>query len=389
MDRTEEKRKLQDLTENQVVQTTNENDLQFRELLDKEGFKRSDGSSYLSDRRENQGLGEDVCYWVFGGEFDDVSFCYKEGYEILQASEFLTPKIKKSELLNRIEVLEKKVAELEEIAKVTIENEVENSKCVKLDKPQFEVGKVYKDGSVMFYCTRVNDGKPFGFGFALDGNWYEDDDNYWDRNFTEATSEEWFERLKKEYYRLGYKKGVTIKSQDRPPSKIIGDPYWASGSKLISVETEIVKGQGNQFYPVMKGGKWSEIVEVEILQFEVGEVYTGSHNMFVYCTKVKDGKIYGFGTDAAGDWQENDYQFDNYWDISGKATKEDWKEVVLNLAYNRGYHKMVKDFIRFEFQSNHSVLVIVTGTTDNQCYIPIMSKGRWLFRYTLEWCNEK
>lgn len=173
--------------------------------------------------------------------------------------------------------------------------------------PVAKVGNFYKtSGDIMFCCTKVEGRKIFGFGFGDKGVWREDGNLFAEGQqylmLSPASSEEWFARLEKEYYRLGYKKGVTIKYEDRPPSKIVGDPYWAGGSRLISVETEIVAGQDNQFYPVMQGGKWSEIVEVvEESQYAPGTL--GAFWDGDWETEVKDLNVFiGYFDEKCDDW---------------------------------------------------------------------------------------
>lgn len=175
----------------------------------------------------------------------------------------LKPKIKKSELLNRIEVLEKKVAELE--CKGTIE--------VEAKKPQFEVGKVYKDDLAMFYCTRIKYGKPYGFGFDYSGSWEEEVCCYWfTPNITEATPEEWFKRLEEEAKKRGFVKGVRFNSPNALfdfsfNQQIIEENFkWYSGGRTLGCSTDKNPERGN----IMQGGKWAEIIEEP--QYKIGTI---------------------------------------------------------------------------------------------------------------------
>lgn len=144
--------KLKDLTENQVVQTTAENDKQFRELLNNKGFKWCDGDSYVDF--STFGRKETTYYNVTRGTFGTRKLFEEKGKEILQASDFLTKKIKKSELLERIELLEKKVVDLEEKSKVIVEFE----QRIEADKPKFEVGTLgaFWDGDYEYAINNLN-----------------------------------------------------------------------------------------------------------------------------------------------------------------------------------------------------------------------------------------
>lgn len=173
-----------------------------------------------------------------------------------------TQKIKESELLNRIEVLENKVAELE--GKGTIE--------VEEDKPQFEVGKVYKLYLAMFYCTKIKDGKPYGFGFDYFGNWCEEDGIPFGGNLTKATPEEWFKRLEEEAKKRGFVKGVRFNSPNAMydfsfNQQIIEENFeWDSEKRSLKCKTDKNYGGGN----VMKDGKWAEIIEES--QYQIGTI---------------------------------------------------------------------------------------------------------------------
>lgn len=191
------------------------------------------------------------------------------------------PKIKKAELLERIEDLEENVLNLgnllkdltEKTNKVTIVHPAEfvgdsmkefkvvfgdigkGTVEIKEEKPAFEVGKVYKgENAIMFYCTKVKYGRPYGFGFSLANDWMEDDDEYWDDYFTEATPEEWFSRLEEEAKKRGYKDGVKVM-----PLWVTPKDYWEVLTNTITSRFE-----NGAFYLsccVMNNGKWAEIIE--------------------------------------------------------------------------------------------------------------------------------
>ena len=99
--------KLKDLTEKQVVQTTEENHEKFMKLLDKEGFKWYDGDSYLDKSIKANKYEDGTCYRVKTGMSGYKHFYEQEGCEIIPASKFLKPS--KKELIARIERLEKSV----------------------------------------------------------------------------------------------------------------------------------------------------------------------------------------------------------------------------------------------------------------------------------------
>lgn len=239
----------------------------------------------------------------------------------------LMPKIKKAELLERIEKLEEYVKELIDnpkvtvvhpptwandpgtvIGKGTIEIEEENplekitgvnesveaiknmllrkgvlteqdftsyiiekhniqaptiSDCKPAEKPAFEVGKVYKGDKIMFYCTKVKDERPLGFGFGQNGEWEEEDGFSWfSPNITEATPEEWFKRLEEEAKKR-YPKGTKMKclrgwSDENASEWYDNTPkfkYQNSNHTLWAMEINFFN------ICVMKEGKWAEIIE--------------------------------------------------------------------------------------------------------------------------------
>jgi len=103
------KRKLEDLTDKQVIQTTRENDLAFRTLLHDKGYKWYSGASYIGSYKPNEN-----CYNVLDGLQASKDHYLNKGYEILQASDFI--KTSKREMLEqneaRLDDLEKKFSEL-------------------------------------------------------------------------------------------------------------------------------------------------------------------------------------------------------------------------------------------------------------------------------------
>lgn len=188
----------------------------------------------------------------------------------------LTQKIKESELLNRIEMLEKKVADLEEKSKVTIvypptwatepgsvigKGTIE----VEADKPQFEVGKVYKLDLAMFYCTKIKDGKPYGFGFDFFGNWCEEDGIPFSGNLTEATPEEWFKRLEEEAKERGFVKGVRFNSPNSKASYAVNQTIIIDKIGYESFQDNFYiyceRSDKNKQAIIMEDGKWAEIIE--------------------------------------------------------------------------------------------------------------------------------
>lgn len=129
---------------------------------------------------------------------------------------------------------------------------------IEAEKPAFEVGKVYKDGLAMFYCTRIEDGKPFGFGFDLIGQWWEDDGDFWAGDFTEATPEEWFSRLEEEAKKK-YPKGCKVKClHNSIYNKIDTLNFTGYHSDTGCLRH---KDSNNFVCCVMQDGKWAEIIE--------------------------------------------------------------------------------------------------------------------------------
>lgn len=139
--------------------------------------------------------------------------------------------------------------------------------AIEAEKPAFEVGKVYKgENAIMFYCTRIKDGKPYGFGFSLANDWMEDDDEYWDDYFIEATPEEWFSRLEEEAKKRGFNEMVKFKTFDGRVCTLLKVSHISESGSL---HPEIPKNEWENsegMYissnpPIMDNGKWAEIIE--------------------------------------------------------------------------------------------------------------------------------
>lgn len=100
----------------------------------------------------------------------------------------------KQELLNKIEELKQQVQQL--------------------DKPQFEVGKVYKKGKSIFMVTESNNTYIINYGFDYYGEWMNKRDrsivNVYFSEYLPATTNEWKEALINHAKKMGYKEGVTI-----------------------------------------------------------------------------------------------------------------------------------------------------------------------------------
>lgn len=177
---------------------------------------------------------------------------------------------------------------------------------IEAEKPAFEVGKVYKDGLAMFYCTRIEDGKPFGFGFDLIGQWWEDDGDFWAGDFTEATPEEWFSRLEEEAKKK-YPKGCKVKClHNSIYNKIDTLNFTGYHSDTGCLRH---KDSNNFVCCVMQDGKWAEIIEEPQYQagtlgafwdgdweqsLNEGEVYVGyfGSKEGIYFHPIKSNAIY-------------------------------------------------------------------------------------------------
>ena len=120
------------------------------------------------------------------------------------------------------------------------------------EQPKFEVGKVYKLYLAMFYCTKIKDGKPYGFGFDYFGNWCEEDGIPFSGNLVEATPEEWIKRLEEEAKKRGFVKGVIVNGKE-----IEGTFFNIFEDELCSYQ----KGSKEDSVIIMKDGKWAEIIE--------------------------------------------------------------------------------------------------------------------------------
>jgi len=128
--------------------------------------------------------------------------------------------------------------------------------------PSLEVGKWYKSGVSFMFLTTDNpqDKQKVGYGIDGTGEW-TDKYTFWEcyrYRYTPATDKEVETALIKEAKKR-YKKGDLI-SFEGHKGNVIGNIYWASGSKCVSVETNN-KSRGNENFPLMLKGKWAEIIE--------------------------------------------------------------------------------------------------------------------------------
>jgi len=181
------------------------------------------------------------------------------------------PKVKKSELLEMIKGLESKVNDLNiSISDLQIKNFSDMNANAGLnhfsavDKPKFEVGKVYKGENVIFMCTLLNDGnKPFGYGIAF-GDWMENNnEDHWDTSSTEATEQEWFEALSNYAIENGYVKGVKIGGFE------LTGGYFNNGKNtyLTAYCYGRIDADGIE---IMQDGKW---IPLDKPQYEIGATY--------------------------------------------------------------------------------------------------------------------
>jgi len=127
--------------------------------------------------------------------------------------------------------------------------------------PSLEVGKWYNsDNDSLIFITEFLDSCDFdGYGF-FHGKWENKSYNYYSYEYglVPATDKEVETALIKEAKKR-YKKGDLI-SFEGHKGNVIGNIYWASGSKCVSVETNN-KSRGNENFPLMLKGKWAEIIE--------------------------------------------------------------------------------------------------------------------------------
>lgn len=153
-----------------------------------------------------------------------------------------------------------------------------------IEKPEFEVGKWYKSEenkkchSTLFYCTRINEDRMYGYGF-VNSEW-ENDSSIWiadkENNCIEATPTEVQEALEKEAVKRGFKEGEKV-------TAILGKgkikTTWILGKltyrKCLS---EWIFGDGN--YCIFNYGVWAEIQKTMSTLDYVKEFYeTSSINL--------------------------------------------------------------------------------------------------------------
>lgn len=209
------------------------------------------------------------------------------------------PKIKKSELLERIEALEKKLESKYEDKTEIKEDKPNEITYWKDNPPKFEIGKIYKFKDCIFYCNRIDGDQLFGFGFT-GVKWHESERFSSTRNqlnFIEATDEEWLRRLKEEAYRKGFKVGVVFDSPNPKydfalNQKIINENFewfeWEKGKRVLMCSTDKNEGGGT----IMFEGKWAEIIQEP--QFEAGQTglfWNGDFEVAIENSMVYFGKI--------------------------------------------------------------------------------------------------
>ena len=124
---------------------------------------------------------------------------------------------------------------------------------------QLEVGKVYKypslgEGKFMFKFNRFG---ADNYGFASNGEW-RNDLRVWkyDVNlYEEATKEEWFEALKEEARKRGFKKGVKYNYIDKP--------YLIKTFK-DKLHLGDIADLVDDFNNILRDGIWAEVIKEEI-----------------------------------------------------------------------------------------------------------------------------
>jgi hypothetical protein len=81
--------KLQDLTATDAVNVSNRGrDIEFRELLDKEGFKNFEGDSYLDKDKYFNKYAEKLCYVPCRCLYTSVEFALESGYTVYPSTLF-------------------------------------------------------------------------------------------------------------------------------------------------------------------------------------------------------------------------------------------------------------------------------------------------------------
>lgn len=125
---------------------------------------------------------------------------------------------------------------------------------------QLEVGKVYKypslgEGKFMFKFN--GEFSESTYGFASNGEWSNDLGVWKDEVnlYEEATKEEWFEALKEEAKRRGFKKGVKYNYVDKPYLIKTFEDELDLGHSV-----DLVDGG----HIILKDGIWAEVIKEEI-----------------------------------------------------------------------------------------------------------------------------
>ena len=123
---------------------------------------------------------------------------------------------------------------------------------------QLEVGKVYKYPSLSEkFMFKFNGFGADNYGFTTIGEW-SNNLGVWENEvnlYKEATKEEWFEALKEEAKRRGFKKGVKYNYVDKPYLiKTFEDELYLCRS------LDLVDGG----YIILYDGVWAEVIKEEI-----------------------------------------------------------------------------------------------------------------------------
>lgn len=142
---------------------------------------------------------------------------------------------------------------------------------------ELEIGQWYKQkgegewvGKFLIFCFNGTVAEDSQYGFNYNGDWVENISIYekYVSEFVEVSDGEIQSLLLKEAKKRGYGIGVkirqTFESKNDILAEIVGTPYWATGSKCIAVRTELLtalSAYNNEYLPLMKDGKWAEIVK--------------------------------------------------------------------------------------------------------------------------------
>ena len=145
-----------------------------------------------------------------------------------------------------------------------------------LNKPQHEVGKVYKDtvGNRMFMITKLNTQRyAEAFGFGAYGNWFGFGIQWGLEDTIEATDQEWISALEKEAGR----RYEGVYKVDRSSLDLGFDKRFCPDIEKFGATDSSVfnyKGFGYKFIYVMdKHGKWATpVVEEKDYDLEIKDV---------------------------------------------------------------------------------------------------------------------